>query len=59
MKQIIFQVTSMLTIVCNLESDFCQILKHGVPIWCGNHLELIDTLEKAWNLKTPTNNAKQ
>lgn len=48
MKQVIIQVTNELTIVMTIQSDFCQIFRCGIPIWAGNHQELINLLEKVY-----------
>lgn len=44
MNQVIFCFKE-LTIICTLKNDFCQIQRCGIPIWAGNHLELIELLE--------------
>lgn len=44
MKQVIFNFGE-LSIVCTIEKDFCSIYKNGIPIWCGNHNELIELLK--------------
>jgi len=45
MKQVMF-VFNELTIVCNILSDFCQIIRCGIPIWAGGHEQLIELLEE-------------
>ncbi len=44
MTQIIF-VFGLLTISCNVKHDFCQMFKEGIPIWAGDHNELIELLK--------------
>ncbi len=45
MKQVIFNFGE-LCITLNIPSDFCTIFRCGVPIWAGNHNELIELLQE-------------
>lgn len=45
MKQVIFNFGE-LSIVCNIPGDFCTIFKMGIPIWAGDHNQLIELLQE-------------